>query len=240
MICLLVRYRFLDSFALKIIAIIAMTFDHVGFSLYPDSLWMRIIGRLTFPIMAFLITEGYRHTQDIKKYMLRLFVFAIISMAPFYLLFGWSLNVFFTLFAGLFTLYVTEDMESRQRRFWTVLGFSLLVFLCDWGFAGVWTIYLMGRIKDESKRVILPLLLLIPLIAATNYVMAISFGYSEGLVKWVCQHHSLIYLGILLPIPLLLLYNRGQGYKAKYLFYIYYPLHLVIIAAIKRFMLFFN
>lgn len=70
----------LDSFTLKIIAITAMVIDHVGLLFFPTIAIFRIIGRLTIPIMAYLITEGYKKTRSIKKYMFRLFIFALISM----------------------------------------------------------------------------------------------------------------------------------------------------------------
>lgn len=79
----------ISAFWLKLLAIAAMTVDHIGYLFYPGVSWMRMVGRLTFPIMAFLIAEGYRHTHDLRRYETRLFVFALISMLPFYLAFGW-------------------------------------------------------------------------------------------------------------------------------------------------------
>ena len=106
----------LSSFALKCIALITMIIDHVGAILYPEARVLRIIGRIAFPIYAFLVAEGFYHTKNVKKYMLRLLLFALVSEIPFDLAltgqileFGHQ-NVFFTLFAGLLLM----ELYSRQ------------------------------------------------------------------------------------------------------------------------------
>jgi len=77
----------MSSFVLKIIAIITMFIDHVGYAIFGKFSFFNYIGRIAFPIFAFQISEGYSHTKDLKKYFLRLFIFAIISQVPF-MLFG--------------------------------------------------------------------------------------------------------------------------------------------------------
>ena len=92
----------MTSFSLKIIAIITMFIDHLGNSYFKYTTWMNVIGRIAFPIFAFLISEGYAHTKNLKKYFFRLFLFALISQIPFMLFFstykdGFAFNIFFTL-----------------------------------------------------------------------------------------------------------------------------------------------
>ena len=88
----------MNSFQLKIIACILMAIDHVGAIMFPDIDLYRIIGRLSFPIFAFLLTEGYVHTRNLKKYFIRLFIFAIIPQIPYSLAFGIDiLNIFIEL-----------------------------------------------------------------------------------------------------------------------------------------------
>ena len=103
----------MTSFALKIIAIVSMFCDHFGDAFVGHFSFLNLIGRIAFPIFAFQISEGYTHTKDLKKYFLRLGIFAAISQIPFSL-FSYkylgasplSLNVFFTLFIGLLAIHL--------------------------------------------------------------------------------------------------------------------------------------
>ena len=75
----------MSAFGLKIIAIITMIIDHLGYAIFGEFSFFNYIGRIAFPIFAFQISEGYIHTKNLKKYFLRLFLFAIISQIPFML-----------------------------------------------------------------------------------------------------------------------------------------------------------
>ena len=105
----------MSSFVLKIIAIISMVFDHVGDACIKHLSAMNLIGRLAFPIFAFQISEGYYHTKNLKKYFLRLFLFALISQIPFMLFMStytnaFSLNIFCTLFVGLLAIFIHDKV----------------------------------------------------------------------------------------------------------------------------------
>lgn len=77
------KWKLLDANALKIIAVVLMMLDHLWASVIPGNRWMTMLGRCAFPIFAFMVAEGYVHTSDVKKYIKRLFVFALISEIPF-------------------------------------------------------------------------------------------------------------------------------------------------------------
>ena len=100
----------LTSNQLKIIALVAMTCDHVGKELLPQCQILQIIGRLAFPIFAYTLVEGFMHTHDVKKYLMRLGILALLSEIPFDLAFNGTIlefghqNVFFTLFLGILML----------------------------------------------------------------------------------------------------------------------------------------
>ena len=92
----------INTFTLKLIAILSMTIDHIGYLLFPKVTLLRIVGRIAFPIFAYLIAEGFVHTGDVKKYLLRLGIFAILSEIPYDLVISGNVldleqqNIFFT------------------------------------------------------------------------------------------------------------------------------------------------
>jgi len=98
--------------SLKWLAILTMTIDHVGVALYPEHIVLRYIGRLSFPLIAYLLILGLESTRNVKNYFTRLLLFALISQVPFYLARGvlpWEqLNIFFTLSLGVLFIYLFE------------------------------------------------------------------------------------------------------------------------------------
>ncbi len=115
----------MSRFQLKILAIVTMLVDHTGAILFPQFPVLRIIGRISFPIFAFLISEGLLHTSNVKKYLWRLFLFALISEVPFDLAFYGQLfhpqrqNIFFTLVLGLAAIAFLNVYRNRN---WVVAG----------------------------------------------------------------------------------------------------------------------
>ena len=113
----------MTSFVLKIIALITMFIDHSGYVFVGSFSFCNFIGRIAFPIFAFQISEGYKHTKNLKKYFLRLGIFALISQIPFSL-FSFKyhggniliLNVFFTLFLGLLSIYLYDYINNLLQK----------------------------------------------------------------------------------------------------------------------------
>ena len=113
----------MSSFVLKIIAVISMLIDHSGYLIFNRFSFMNYIGRLAFPIFAFLITEGYMHTSNLKKYFLRLLIFAILSQIPYTLFINtftnsFSLNTLFTLSLGLLAITVYSKLNNKYLVFY--------------------------------------------------------------------------------------------------------------------------
>lgn len=107
----------MSAFVLKLIACVTMFIDHIGYAIFNGSSWFNYIGRLAFPIFAFQISEGYIHTRSIKKYLLRLFLFALVSQIPFMLFHsiiseGFYLNVIFTLLFGLISIVIYDKYNK--------------------------------------------------------------------------------------------------------------------------------
>ena len=209
----------LDSFQLKCIAIVSMALDHTGAVLYPSQIWLRCLGRIAFPIFCFLIVEGFFHTHDVRRYMGRLGVFALISKIPYDLAYrGVPLeyahqNVFFTLLIGIGMMVLLE-----RNREWPVKAVILLLAMwlavlirSDYNFRGVLLIFVF-YIFHESRW------------------LAVTAGaFWNFLYQGVIQKY-----GLLSVFPLAL-YNGERGRKMKYFFYIFYPAHLLLLYGISRF-----
>ncbi len=210
---------------LKIIAMIAMTCDHIGLQLLPQFPILRIIGRLAMPIYAYMIAEGCRYTHDRKKYFLRLFGLGALCQVVYFIAMGslyMCILITFSLSVILIYLY-----DRKGPLFW--LGLLATFFLCvvlpdlwvDTDFAidyGIWgvllpvMIYIGGREQEPLS----------PISALTIGLVLLALDY--GGVQWFA----------LATVPLLALYNgkRGTANIGK-LFYWYYPLHLVAIEGLR-------
>ncbi|WFD08671.1 TraX family protein [Tepidibacter hydrothermalis] len=220
----------LDTNFLKIIAIIAMTFDHTGKILFPDVLYFQIIGRIAFPIFAYCIVVGCLYTHDIKKYILRLFIFALISQ-PIYALanhptwngfveniFIW--NIFFTLIIGLSVVYGLKD-----RKWWiSVLGLLVVgLFNFDYGIDGVilMIVFFLCRNNPIISATIIGVLLSIPFFLGNDLmILGVSIG-KQGFA--------------ILSLPFIYINTNLNPRVNKYVFYAFYPVHLLVLYFIQIF-----
>lgn len=241
----------LNSNALKMIAIIAMTIDHIAWLVFPDyphevlPVILHTIGRLTCPIMCYFIAEGYHYTKNIRKYTCRLFVFAVIShfayifasadfvdrksFIPFY--YGNILNqtsVIWPLAWGLVMLRIvnSEKIPKQWVKTVLILLICLVTFPSDWSCIASLCILAFGTNRGKLKTQSVWLIIYVAIYAAV-YCFAIDWVY--GLVQ----------MGVVLAIPFIKLYN-GERSKSprinkfmKWFFYIYYPLHLAILGTIQ-------
>ena len=208
----------MSSLILKIIALVAMTMDHTGKVLFFDNTILINIGRIAFPLFAFQIVEGYHHTKNIKKYLFRLFLVAIIAQIPFGYLFG-GLNTIFTLILGLLCILVYEK-ERDKLISWAVIitiGISAMLLGFDYGLYGILMIILFHIFyKSKIKKSIAFTILVIIHFSLLTY-LANDFSL---LISMFSTLTSLFFINM---------YNNKQGKPLKYLFYIYYPLHLYIL-----------
>mgnify|MGYP000903756050 FL=1 len=230
----------LSTADLKLIAIIAMTIDHLTWLFFPglQRVWyvclLHIIGRLTAPIMWFFIAEGSHYTKNPKKYITRLFVFAIISHFAYSFAFGlnpipfksgifnqtsviWSLAI-----AAALIFIVNKYKLSYWKNFALILLANLLSFPADWScIATMVPFYLYNHRGDFKKQV-------------RDFIL---FGFMYALVYFIFidKVYGVLQLFIFLSIPLLSLYNgkAGNNRNMKWLFYIYYPAHLVIVGVLR-------
>lgn len=239
------RFRGFTGNGLKLFAMAVMLVDHVAYAWNIDAvsmnvyLLMRIIGRFAFPIFAYMIAVGARHTHDIKKYLLRLFAFSVISEIPFDLAFDFARagqwielknqNVFFTLFLGLLTLAFLQFFQKHLTRFYMIPSVAVLLLLMlaahflrtDYADVGVLSIFLFYVSADKKPAVRLTLF--------TLAILVLSFDW-EYLVNFT-------ELFALMALPLILLHNGQRGTKMnKWVFYVFYPGHLMLLYLLKLLM----
>lgn len=220
--------RGLTSFTLKLIAILSMMIDHTGAVLYPQHVWMRMVGRLAFPIFCFLLVEGILHTRNVKKYGIRLGIFAFLSEIPFDLafygkaVFNGHQNVFFTLLIGLVVVAILEKnkkkeaMQEKKYRYYLVDG--LTVFL---GMAAA------DILKTDYGSFGLLLILCFYVFRGSK----IRKSLAAGIVNLFTMEMQALAALSLVPIWF---YNGRKGPSMKYVFYGFYPLHLLILYIIHR------
>ena len=262
----------MSSFVIKLIAIITMLCDHSGDAILGQFSVLNVIGRIAFPLFCFQIVIGYKHTKNVNKYLLRLFLFGLISQIPFSL-FCYSylgridlLNVYFTLALGLLAIYILDMFPKKYKFLAIILDIVLMIIAefaqTDYGWFGVCLIiciYLfyndksLSKIKnnafysnitnnsnetlqysnEENKRLensityfnnnILFVIVFFTLIVIkfSNYLAFGSYNFA-----------ILQIIGTFFPIIFMLLYNGKKGPSLKYLFYAFYPVHLLILVAI--------
>lgn len=224
------KWEFSGS-TLKIIAIVTMLLDHIGASTletymdsYPEGfkewrqcyLILRMIGRVAFPIFIFLLIEGFHHTSNRWKYAKNLLIFGFLSEIPFDLaffgtVFYWGYqNVMFTLLLGFIAIWVDDKVKGENL--WYIKS-GLCFLICgviakfghtDYGFFGVLAIYTLYQVRKYK--------------GAFNITGILLFAWE-----------------ITAPIAFLFtsLYNGKRGLSLKYFFYLFYPVHLLLLGLVR-------
>ena len=208
----------MSGFVLKCIAIIAMLV-----------IVLRGIGRIAFPMFAFLLVEGFYHTRDVKKYITRLLIFALISELPFDLCFYHTFyafghqNIFFTLSLGLLTIHLITLVNARyQAQDLTgslmVAGITIASFLIatfghfDYVSAGILTVLLFYYFRGRNIFLTIGLILL--------------YGIMFGMSLQILGAAAMCFLWF---------YNGEKGRSMKYFFYAFYPVHLLVLFLIQAY-----
>ena len=221
------KYQIFDGTTLKIIAMISMVIDHVGDIFFPEVLWLRMIGRLAMPIFSFCIAEGYAHTRDKNKYLLRMGIFALVSEIPFDLAFDGHIgfshqNIMLTFCISILALKIFDLLcdGEKQNAGKTVLGtlavvvMAFLAFLlrADYTFFAVFAVFLFYVLRKKH-----------PLFRSGVGVAFLALTRTMG---YYCT------TGVSF-IPLAM-YNGKKGKGLKWLFYAFYPGHLFVLYLLKR------
>lgn len=232
----------LNANTLKFIAILAMTLDHIlwvvfpGYLLNPLIVLGHAIGRITAPIMCFFIAEGYYQTHNLKKYIFRLFAFALVSHFAYNFAFGIPFipfqttvfnqtSVMWALAWGLVVLTIVQSNHPKLTRtvktalVWLICGIS---FCADWSCIAVLIIMVFGIHRGDFKN-------------QMNGMLFYVAMYSAVYFFFIDKVYGLLQMTVALSIPFLMHYNgkRGEWKGMKWFFYLYYPLHLAILGVVR-------
>ena len=174
---------------------------------------LNVIGRIAFPIFAFTLNEGYVHTRSLKKYLLRLFIFAVSIQMP-SILFGYDypMNIFFTLFLGLLSIYIFNLKKMNVILKIILIGFILFFsqkFKLDYGIYGILVIINFNIFRNFL------------VLNIYNVIFPKVFDLPDT------QLFSLI------SLVFIFMYNGEKGRSMKYFFYLFYPIHFFILEVIK-------
>lgn len=233
LVLLMKDLKCLTNFDLKILAIIFMTIDHIGAILFPGIRLLRAIGRLSLPIFIFLLIEGFSHTTNKRNYFLRLLLFAILSEPIYDLIFYKTFfypqnqNILFLLTLAFILLsaltkinqFIDNKVHTDPLIVKTLahiyvtlfFGFLAIILHLDYSIYGIMMVYFMYLFKDHLiyfAIIFLPITILF---------------LPNGIFQSIC----------FLSLILISLYNKEKGHNLKYFFYIYYPLHLLILGIIN-------
>jgi hypothetical protein len=231
----------LNANHLKMIAILAMTVDHIadliypGFPAVPAALGMHIAGRLTAPIMWFFLCEGFFYTRNLRRYMGRMLLFAVISHFAYCFAFGISCipfrdgifnqtSVIWPLFWALAALWVVYS-ENRLRvwqKWALVILIDVITFPADWSCVAVMAIVSMYENRGCFRKQMTGMMLWVTVYCVISFL-------------FVDRVYALVQLGVILVCPLLRTYNgqKGKATWMKWFFYLYYPAHLIVVGLLR-------
>ena len=227
-------------FTLKIIAMISMVLDHIKYAIPQTRCFAtEYLGRIAFPIFAFLISEGFLHTHSKTKYILRMLIFAIISQIPFYFFSNnlvhsnVNFNVLFTFEIALIGLCIIDffrKYEGIKLFNYTLISIALIIILIftyyihpDYTWYGVMCVWIFYIFRNNK------------ILLSLNFII-LNIAYY--FIKVETLYSYKVYLSMffsLLPLVFILLYNGQQGKRIKYLFYVFYPLQFIVLYGINYF-----
>lgn len=229
----------MSSFSLKWLALVTMIIDHIGAVFFPDMLWIRCIGRISFPIYAFLLTQGFIHTNSRKKYCLRLAGFALLSEIPYDLVFYQKIiefdhqNILFELLCGFLVLSCLEKaVEKKKYIFYAPIPFLIFASAylgLSYGIYGIALIIFYWLCRNNVSASAVSSALVTWTFNGIAKIKLLVLGRSTTILS--LNTTQLYAVSAAIPI---FLYNGQKGkHSLKWLFYVIYPAHLLVIFAIR-------
>lgn len=227
--------RIFSAGALKMLALVSMTLDHIGKILLPQVPLLQILGRLAFPIFAYLIAESCRFTRSLRRYWLRLAAVGLICQLALYLTRQSLYQCILITFAGSVGIIAAvrraeARTDPRRRRGYAAAAAALLA-LAFWLSEGL-PAHLPGTdyaIDYGFLGILLPVLIYLGQTPRQKWLLA-----AAGLTTLAAQYGHIQWWSLAALVPLGLYNGRPGQYRAKYFFYLYYPLHLALLWMIRR------
>lgn len=238
----MIKISKLNRNAIKIIALITMLIDHIGIlieNLVPYYVYciFRIIGRISFPLFAFFIAESCFYTHNKAKFAMLLLLFSILSQIPYCLMFNKNIldfNILFTFLISTILIFLYQKCNKGNSPntflFYMICVFVFILIIIlqivqitfEYGFYGIFLPVIFYLARNNRLKQIFSFAFILTIYVALNYL---SSGYFPL---------TLINIAALLSVPLILFYNNQKGkFNLKYLFYCFYPVHLIILFIIK-------
>lgn len=207
---------------MQLIAMLTMLIDHAGIVFFPDQIWLRVIGRIAFPIYAYALVQGHYFTRSRTKYLFRLFILALLSQIPYQLaLDPDGLNVVVTLFVAAAVLQILERNLSMAAKAGIVLALCVLMegFPFDYGAYGL-LLVIAFRYASSEKLLGAHLLL--------NIMYLIAFGAGA-----ILQMLSIVPTLVIVYGPYL--WKKIEQARVRaWVWRSFYPLHLTVLAVLQR------
>lgn len=204
-----------------------MTIDHTGSILCDNETWMRIIGRIAFPLFAFCLSEGMHHTRDRKKYIFRMILFAVLSEFPYRLVGHKQGNIMCTFALAMCGIMIYEQLMKRFDAHKTVTMLVMVLpcimaelFSVCYRMYGILVVYCMYFIQ-KSKKIQSDRAVKAVFITVTLILYPLIFG----------EYHQ---IASILAVPFIMCYNGKKGKNIPFFFYLYYPMHLVLLYLISQ------
>lgn len=246
----LIEGKGLNRSQLQLIAVIAMLIDHISiFSPIPSLYYiMRFIGSMTIIIMCYFVAEGYHKTKNIGRYIIRMGIFAAVSQIPYYLYIRWGefpqsfnglivdmfyhRNAIFTLFVGLLLLTILKSQYNLILKLVAIVLALQLSKSSDWRYFAVMWIVGFGLFYGSAKKQIAWLAGILLLYLVLTAIGPVSLIINEHKLVPAVLYGWLSGFGGFMTVFLLPLYNGERGNASKWIWYIFYPAHLLAIVAV--------
>ena len=235
----------ITSFSLHIMAMIFMLCDHLWGTIVQGNDWLTCIGRLTFPIYAFMIVEGYFHTKNLKKYVGRLLIFAILSEIPFNLAMGSRLfypihqNVLWSFLISIGLIHWNEKVKEKNLWKRILIGFASILIgsivgiitFVDYYHAGILMVLVFYFFRHKKWWCYLGQFI------CMWYINCDMLGGLQYEMNVLGQTYFISRQGFaLLALIPIWFYKGKQGYHSKtlqFIYYAFYPVHLLILGILK-------
>jgi len=241
----------MSSFVIKLIAIITMTMDHYNDAVIGHFTFLSVFGRIAFPLFCFQLVVGYSKTSNVWKYMLRMMLFAVVSALPHYIFvnvsnFEFAPNVMFTLSLGLIAMYIFDKQIDKPYgdiiKVLVIAGICIMSSLikCEyeiWGVLLILFIHMFYPFNNEINFFGNKLKINKEMNIALFLTGIIIFSVVKYIYLWnitTILNVASLTIATVIPAIIMLLFNGKRGPALKYAFYIYYPIHFLILCQLGR------